>query len=183
VTLVDQNKTDKGNKAVSTTENVDKTSYIDYYEALRKYLSRRLNSKEDVDDAVQEVYLRAIQNHNPEFKPSASFLYKIASNLLKDHVRKIHSRKLNAHIPIEYADLISESGSPEQMLRSKQGVSAIKKIFRSLDPTYRRVFLLNRVKGLTYDEIADEMGITKSQVKNNIYHVLIQIRKIIGEYL
>ena len=157
--------------------------YVNYYDALRRYLLRRLGSVEDVDDMVQEVYLRAIQKHKPQFKPSISFLYKIASNLAKMRFRSKGARVQYIHIQVDDANLTAPTGSPEQDLRTKQGAAAINRILDGLKPMHRRAFLMHRVEGLTYEEIAKKLGMTKTQVKNQIYFVLVQIRLNIGDYL
>ena len=158
-------------------------AYVDYYEGLRRFLARRIGSPEDVDDMVQEVYLRAIQKHNPKFKPSISFLFKIASNLTKMRFREKLRRKEYIHIQIDDVDTASSAGSPEAVLRTKQGAQAINRILGDLKRTQRRLFLMHRVEGLTYDEIAKKLGMKKSQVKNQIYYVLVQIRLSIGKYI
>ncbi|MBW2368227.1 MAG: sigma-70 family RNA polymerase sigma factor [Deltaproteobacteria bacterium] len=157
--------------------------YIDYYDALRRFLARRFSSPEEVEDLVQETFLRAIQHHNPELKPSLAFLFKIASNLSKDRFRENHRRFVDEHVPIDDVSISSPSGSPEQILRSKQGIEAMKRIFRDQNPNYRRVFLLHRFKGLTYDEIAIDLGISRSQVKYYMYHVIAQLKQIIVDYI
>ena len=158
-------------------------AYMDYYEGLRRFLSRRIGSSEDVDDMVQEVYLRAIQKHNSKFKPSISFLFKIASNLTKMRFREKQRRKEYIHIQIDDLNPASSAGSPEAVLRTKQGAEAINRILGDLKQTQRRLFLMHRIEGLTYEEIAEKLDMKKSQVKNQIYYVLVQIRLSIGKYI
>jgi len=149
--------------------------------ALNRYLSRRLNSREDIEDVAQEVYLRFVQHYKPRKKSPMGFLYKIASNLVKDHFRRQTTRHADAHINHEDVELASPMASPEQILRSRQGIEAFNKVLETLNPTMRRVFLLHRFCGLTHAEIAYEMEISKNVVHNHIYQALLQFRKKIPE--
>ncbi|MBW2368918.1 MAG: RNA polymerase sigma factor [Deltaproteobacteria bacterium] len=157
--------------------------YAQCNNALNRYLSRRLNSKEDVEDMAQEVYLRFVQHYRPRKKSPLGFLYKIASNLIKDHFRRQSARFADAHVNYEDVELASPMASPEEILRSRQGIEAFNKVLETLNPTMRRVFLLHRFCGLTHEEIAYEMEISKNVVHNHIYQVLIQFRKKIPEYI
>lgn len=165
---------------------VDKTfseAYQKLNASLHRYLNRRLRSSQDADDIAQEVYVRVIQNLRPDVKPSWAFLRKIAANLLKDRIRRRQSHRMDAHVSIDTGELISPSASPERMLLSKQGLELFEKVIETVNPNSRRVFVLHRLKGFTYEEIAREMGISKSMVKKHVTHVLLQFREKIGEYI
>jgi len=168
------------------TQNVESSvseAYSKYNAVLRRFLFRRLDSREDVDDAAQEVYLRLVRHHKPDVEPSLPFLYTVASNLLKDRFRRKRTHAADAHISADTLELAASTETPEQLLRSKQGVEAFRRVLRTLEPISRRAFLLHRFRGLTYDEIAVEMDISKSKVKNSIYGALRHFRQRLPEYL
>jgi DNA-directed RNA polymerase specialized sigma24 family protein len=69
-------RTDKSDsKFISGIDKAAGAAYVEYYDALRRYLNKHLDSSQDVEDAVHEVYLRAIQNHDPQFELSLPYLY------------------------------------------------------------------------------------------------------------
>lgn len=155
-----------------------------YDTGLRRFVSRRLDSKQDIDDVTQDVYLRLIRHSRPnELRPSLALLCTIASNLIKDRFRSARIRKAEAHIPLESVELVSPPASPEQILRAKDAVAGFIGVFESLNPNCRRAFLLHRFKNLTYNGIAKEMGISKSMVKKHISHALSELRKTAGAHI
>ena len=97
--------------------------------------------------------------------------------------REKQRRKEYIHIQIDDLNPASSAGSPEAVLRTKQGAEAINRILGDLKQTQRRLFLMHRIEGLTYEEIAEKLDMKKSQVKNQIYYVLVQIRLSIGKYI
>lgn len=151
--------------------------YISYNHDLCRFIARRMETREDVDDIAQEVYFRAVRAYRKGQKLTLSYIYKIASNLIIDFFRRRKTHLAEAHCPIDDIELESPAPNPEQALRSKQGVEAYRKVLRTLKPECRRAFILHRFRGLTYAEIADEMEISKISVKNHIYQALLQFRK------
>ncbi|MBW2368645.1 MAG: sigma-70 family RNA polymerase sigma factor [Deltaproteobacteria bacterium] len=158
--------------------------YEQYNAGLRKYLKRHLNSKEDVDDISQEVYLRIIKLcERNEIKPSLSLLCTIASNILIDRFRSQRLRQAQAHISTDEVQLKSPLPSPEEMLRSKEWVSELMDVLNSLGKDCRHAFILHRFKGLTYGEIAKKMGISKGMVSKHISYVLLKLDKKLRKYI
>ena len=155
--------------------------YKQFDGALHRYLSYRMGSQNGVDDMKQEVYLRVIQHFNPDAMPSWTFLRTIASNLLIDRARRDRSHAQDAHVPVEDFELAAPEASPEQILETKEWIAVFQNVIETLKPNERRVFVLHRFKGHTYDEIARKMGISKSMVKKHICHVLRQFRNKVGE--
>jgi RNA polymerase sigma-70 factor (ECF subfamily) len=54
---------------------------------------------------------------------------------------------------------------------------SFKSVIETVKPASRQAFVLHRFKGFTYEEIAEQMGISKTMVKKHICHVLLQFRK------
>jgi len=152
--------------------------------SLHKLLAHQVKSKEEVDDLSQDVYLRVIQNLKPEKKPSWSFVKTIATNLLRDRFRKRKTQEVDTHFSVDDVDqkeLVSGEASPKQILEAKKLYMVFSHVIDSVKPTSRRAFMLHRAGGLTYKEIAQEMGISKRMVKHHLSCVLLQLRKKIGE--
>lgn len=129
---------------------------------LGKILAQRLRASAlDVDDLVQETYLRVARYPDVEERghPRA-LLLRIAINLARDQLRRRVVRG-GLDVPIEQISQ-QEAGSqpPDQHaeLELKQAVLA-------LPPRYRDVFVLSRFTGLTYDEIASHLGISVKTVE------------------
>ncbi len=150
-----------------------------YNTGLRRFLDRQLDSKEDVDDVLQLTYLRLIQHEkNHELNPSWALLRKIASNILVDWHRSRQSRAMDAHVQLEEVRMSSKMASPEEVLKSREGIDMFNKLIGSLDEECRKAFVLNRFRGLPYGEIAREIGVSKSTVSRHISYVLFQLGKI-----
>jgi len=152
--------------------------YQKYIYMLHGFLSRHLDSQEDVEDLAQEVYLRIARKHAQEtIRYPKTYILKTAGNLLKEHARKNWLRKKGQHIPISEIELVCSAPSPEEILQSKQVLAIIEEVLKKVKPEARQAFILHRFKGLKCKKIASGMGISDRMVKYHIKEVLSQCRK------
>ncbi|HEY0686151.1 MAG TPA: sigma-70 family RNA polymerase sigma factor [Steroidobacter sp.] len=134
---------------------------------LRRLLRSRGRTVDDTDDLIQEAFLRLqlyCRDHAVEKKEA--FLVRTALNLSTDQARRDQRAPLQQGL-LEEIVLIDPYPSPDEvyasqkrLLRWKQGVAA-------LSPRRREVFLLNRVEGYSFPQIADRLGITLSMVEKH----------------
>ena len=157
------------------------TIYNNYHNDLKKYLFRKVKTREDVDDVAQEVYLRLIRHKNfDDLKPTLTFLCNIATNIIIDRFRRNTVRKKDAHVTIENSNIESKQASPEQKLKTKEIFNKFKAEFKTLNKDTRKAFVLHRFRGLTYDEIALKMGISKSMVYKHLSKVMLHMSQTFG---
>jgi RNA polymerase sigma factor (sigma-70 family) len=150
---------------------------------LRAFVARRLNGSGDSEDVTQEVWLRLVRHQKINgHEPSFGFLCTIASNVIIDFYRKGQVRQTDAHLPLNEDAVPSPAQSPEYDMRSKEGVEVITRAFKSLNEKSRQAMILHRFRGLTYEKIGKEMGISISMVRKHIVRVLHHISKEIENY-
>lgn len=154
--------------------------FREYRDALRRFFAARLGGNTLPDDAVQQVFLQAVrENSRRRIEKPRAFLFVIASNLVKDERRKRRTRFMDRHEPIG-DDVVCPRPPPDLAAESRQELSLLIKALMELKPKYRCAFLLHRFHGLTYDEIAEEMGISASSVRNYISLALVHSRARLG---
>ncbi|MBW2370515.1 MAG: sigma-70 family RNA polymerase sigma factor, partial [Deltaproteobacteria bacterium] len=98
---------------------------------------------------------------------------------LIDRLRSRRSRAMDKHIPLDDIQLASRAASPEEIVKSKEGIEMFTKVLDSLEADCRKAFVLNRIKGYTYDEVAKELCISRSTVRRHISYVLVQLGTIL----
>jgi len=154
------------------------TIFRRYHDELHKFVLRKLGSSEDVDEIVQDVFLRLIRHGKlDEVRNPRAFIFHIAKNLLKDRAGSQYIRFLNKHVSTSEIELVSPLPSPEEILRSKEAGVKITQILESVDPETRSAFILRRFRGLSYRKIASEMGISQRRAKYHLHCMMIQFRK------
>jgi RNA polymerase sigma-70 factor (ECF subfamily) len=139
---------------------------------LSGFLSRRLESQE-VEDVTQKTYLQLLEHPNPgEIRNPHAYLFKTASNLAVDHLRRrrVHVERVNSGVEMEA--LASAAPEPDTATDVARQIAKFREILADLPPLWRTVFLLNRIDGLTHEEIAQRVGISKKSVERHIIKAL-----------
>lgn len=143
---------------------------------LQRYFQRRLRSRDDAGDLVQEAFVRLIGCMARTSLPRpAAYLQRIARNLLLDRYKRLESRLLAFHVPI--GEDFEVAVAPDQAARIE--VEDVMRIYRraleELPHRTREIFLAHRVDELTYREIAEKMGISIPTVQYHVARALAHI--------
>jgi RNA polymerase sigma-70 factor (ECF subfamily) len=144
---------------------------------LRKFLRRAIPVDQEVDDYVQDVYLRVLQSvSETNIDNPWGFLRRVASNLLTDQVRKRRSRMADYHVPGEHAAHVqSGDASPEQATLDLEQMARLRRALLGLTPQAQRIFHLVRVEGLTHKEAAHLLNTPVKTVSKSIERSLARL--------
>lgn len=145
-----------------------------HHHALISFLRRRLNVPEDAQDIAQEAYIRMMKYEGArDIESPSSMLFRIAANIAIDHGRSTQRRRASSHVEIDSVQLVGEQEpSAERTAAAQQRLDLLAIAIEALPPKCREVFLLSRVHGLTYPEIARRCGISVKMVEKHISHAL-----------
>lgn len=155
--------------------------------ALRSFLRVRVISKEDVEDVMQDVYIRLtkvddlIEKVNRRNGSTRSYIFSIANNLVIDNARRqAVRRKYASEVQEGIHDTTFTDVAPETYAIAEQELERIKAIIMELSPKPRRAFLLSRFKYMSYGQIAEEMDVPVKRVEKYISKALSALKKGIG---
>lgn len=135
---------------------------------------RMLGHREDAEEAVQEVFLRAYRALDT-FKVGQRFhpwIYTIAVNHLRTVARRRVGRRRDQTssyddgISGEYTELRYES--PSVAVMRKEAEEAVNEAIGKLKPKYREAFVLFEISELPIAEIADILGVPENTVKTRL---------------
>lgn len=160
-----------------------------HYDELKQFVRKRTGSSAIAEEVVQETWIRAnaVTAELPD-NPRA-YLYRMASNLVVDHIRREQSRapeiETDAQSPFEQTASLEAipcpAPSPLDTAISRQELSALDVAVRELPEKCRDVFLLYRGHGMSMREVAIHMGITQKTVEKHIAKAMIHCRKRLRE--
>lgn len=153
----------------------------EHHDALIRFLRRRLRVSEDAYDIAQETYIRMMKYEGSrEIKSPSAMLYKIAVNVVNDHGRASLSRLSSSHSAIDDVEIESELPSAERDVAGRQDLELLLDAIDELPPKCKQVFLLSRVNGMTYPEIARHCGISVKMVEKQISRALAHCMRRVG---
>lgn len=132
---------------------------------LTRFLMRRGTSLDDADEIIQETFIRYAECREAAVivNPRA-WLFKIAGNLAVDYQRRCAQRLPHETDAALLHGLPDDAPSLESVCHAQQRLDLLYQLLQELPENCRRAFYLNRVEGLTYLEIAAELGVSESMV-------------------
>lgn len=144
---------------------------------LQQYLRRYLNSSEDIEDVIQDTYLRiyGIQDHTAVESPKA-LLITIAHNLAVELGRRRVRRATDAVQDVDALGVASNDPRLEDQLDARRRFEAFCSAVDSLPPVCRRVFVLRKVYKLSQAEISAVLGIAQSTIEKHVAKGLVRCR-------
>jgi RNA polymerase sigma-70 factor (ECF subfamily) len=146
-------------------------AFFSIQKALRLSLGRIVSSSQDIDDVVQETYLRAVANNTSNsIKDAEGYLFRTSRNIaLNEKARLYH--QLEVSLPVEEVDQLTvliNDKPVERDVERKQQFAEYCLAVSDLPIQCRRVFVLRKVYGYSQKEIANELGISLSTVETHI---------------
>lgn len=140
---------------------------------------RILGDRSLAEDVAQETFLAAFRGLS-SFREDArlsTWLYRIAVNRCRDVLRARASRPevpsappaFDGEPPPEPVGESPEHRNPEDLMFDRQRADAVSRAMRQLAPIYREAFVLRHVEGLSYDEMADVLGVDGGTLRMRVY--------------
>ncbi len=138
------------------------------------YIYYKFGNEEKANDAVQEAFVKLWENCAKVAPEKAkSYVYTVANNL---YLNVIKAEKVR----LKYAEKVNYSAnavSPEYVLEEKQFKEKLDHALNSLPENQRTTFLLNRVDGMKYQEIADMEGVSVKAIEKRMHLALKSLRE------
>jgi RNA polymerase sigma factor (sigma-70 family) len=156
--------------------------YQRYRHELVNYLFRMVNCYETAQDLVQESYLVLARTASVEaINQPRGFLYRTASNLALDHLR--HNKVVLRHVEVVAANDEPVQASTETEISKAQWRALLNAAIAELPPRCRDAFILHKIHGLSYREVAERLAISESAVEKHIAKGLQHCRQRLGGQL
>jgi len=162
---------------VSGDEAAFQKLFHNYYDQLVHFATRFTKSHDNAEGLVQEVFIKVWQNR--EFiDPQLSFkayLYKITKNQALNFIRKTaNEEKLKKEL---WHYIETSRNETEDKIFNDEYQGFITSALSDMTPQKQLIFKLSRSDGKSHKEIAAQLGISKSTVKNHVVEILQYLRK------
>lgn len=152
---------------------------------LVRYFSRRGVPSTTAEDLAQDCFTRlfslAGQSH---IQNEEAYLFRTAASVFADHVHEQGRRQAARHLSIDSVNIEGETAevvAPDRVLEGKEAISRLEAALKELKPKTREIFLLNRLDGLTYTQIAVRFGLTPSAIEKHMIAALAHLNKRLGD--
>ena len=151
---------------------------VKYNRRLGRLLSRFIKDEHEVNDVVQESFIKAYRAL-PNFRGDSAFytwLYRISINTAKNFLANSNKRPIMssdiANSDGEVVDVVEQVAdylTPEAELMNKQILQTVENAVAKLPEDLRRAITLREMEGLSYEEIAEAMNCPIGTVRSRIF--------------
>jgi RNA polymerase sigma-70 factor (family 1) len=156
-----------------------KVLYEKYFGKVYRFLLKNTRDKDEAEDFAHDVFLK-LWHSRESFSltvPADAQLLVIAKHLVINNYKRdiVKQRVLNSWL----ADTASATpvDVTEQLVRTNEMAVAIEEAILALPPKRREIFEKSRYQGLSYDEIAAEMAISRNTVESQMVKALHFLRQ------
>lgn len=156
--------------------------YEDHGQAVYRYLRFQLPSADVAEDVTADTFLKAFQaadRYDPSRGEVRTWLFRIARNTLRDHLRRARVRR---HLPLSgFRDLAWEAPSAEERLLHEERVGRLLEAVAALSRADAELISLRYGSGLDTPAIAEVLEIGEGAVRTRLWRALARLRGLLGE--
>lgn len=150
------------------------------------------SNREDAEDVLQETFLKAFE-HLADFREDARFYTWIVRIGVNEALMKLRKRRSEKVVPME--DMVGDEGevmprefadwkpNPEQQLTRTELEGILETAAKALPPTFRAVFFLRDVEGLSTEETAEILNLSNGAVKARLFRARLRLREDLSKIL
>lgn len=170
---------EKTNTIGVCNESLFSTFFKSNIKSLRNYLYFKFGNSEQANDVAQDAFIK-LWEKCAEVPPekAKSFLFTVANNTTLNQIahQKVVLNYAKNHINDDKNNI-----NPEFILEENQFKTKLEKAINNLTEGQKTAFLLHRIEGKKYLEIAEILGITQKAVEKRIHGALVSLRKEIDQ--
>jgi len=155
-----------------------------------------VNSQEVAEDLVQEVFLRVFRARK-SYQPTAkltTWIYRIANNVASNAVRDRSRRKeyqigkvvgttTTTNVGIEHIALAASGAMPGRLIDTNERAVMVQQAVQALGDRQRMAMMLSKFEGLSYQDIADTMGLSVKAVKSLLSRARVNLKMLLQPYI
>jgi RNA polymerase sigma-70 factor (family 1) len=151
--------------------------FRDYYKSVRNFIWFRCGDQDLAEDIAQDTFVKLWENRNRIDKSTVkAYLYKIAQNNTINYQKRqqlLLKFKKKPGNDREY-------DHPEKLAEMNEYEEKLQRVIAMLPEGGREVFLMNRIEDMTYQEIADRLGLSVKAIEKRMSKVLKLLREQLG---
>lgn len=150
--------------------------FLDHYEELVGTWTRRLKNRHQAEDLTHDAFVRVLESQGEaSVEQPRAYLHQTARNIAVDTWRREDRR-----VELEAASIdtgsVDHAGDPEAFMHAVQLADSIEQALAELPLNCRKVFVWQKLEGLTQLEIAERLGLSKNMVEKYMIRTLRHLR-------
>lgn len=144
-------------------------AYEQHLSALKRYVMRIIHTENDVDDVVQEAFMRAYKTEtDADIRQPKSYLFRVAKHVALNQIRRQLSRPTDYLEDSDSSSVLTSEWTLEDEVLAQEKLGVHCMAVAALPPKRRKVYLMRKVYGMSQKNIAESLGISVSTVEAHL---------------
>ncbi|MNB59253.1 putative RNA polymerase sigma factor FecI [compost metagenome] len=160
--------------AAKTPMRPRRPGFFEHYEELIGTWTRRLRNRAQAEDLAHDTFVRVLESDSAAVQQPRAYLHQTARNIAVDGYRREDRRGAMESQDIDHSE--SSIGDPEHYMRAIQLADSIERALAELPINCRKIFVWQKIEGLTQAEIAERLGLSKNMVEKYMIRTLRHLR-------
>ncbi|MEO7331772.1 MAG: sigma-70 family RNA polymerase sigma factor [Minicystis sp.] len=150
-----------------------------------------VHDENDARELVQEAFLRVYRGLS-SFQGGSSFftwLYRIVTNLAIDLMRKPGRKDIDLEADEQTTEeeqefpMVSriDGADPMDVMRRREIAARLREALDALPPYHRGVILMREVEGMSYEDMAKAMGVSKGTIMSRLFHARQKLQRALAD--
>jgi RNA polymerase sigma-70 factor (ECF subfamily) len=162
---------------------------------IQRFMMGWVNNVQQAEDLAQEVFLR-VYKARKAYMPSAKFttwLYRIANNIASNHIRDNANRReyqlsksentTTSGLIIENIAIAPSGFQPARRMEHFERSNIILQALQALGERQRTALMLSKFEGMSYQEIAETMGLSVQAIKSLLSRARVSLKNLLDPYV
>jgi len=148
--------------------------FLEHYEELIGTWTRRLRNRSQAEDLAHVTFVRVLESDSSAVQQPRAYLHQTARNIAVDGYRREDRRGAMESQAIDLGG--APNGDPEHYMHAIQLADSIERALTELPLNCRRIFVWQKIEGLTQAEIAERLGLSRNMVEKYMIRTLRHLR-------
>ena len=174
----------KSNVSVESKKERDAIAVLsrEFRPSLTRYFAKRIKETADIDDLVQEVFLRlAKRSVVTDVRSVNVYLFQTASSVYYDWLRHRRARRAGDHEEFVAETHGEVDFTPERVLMSKERLEQATAILMEMPERTRTIFVLRQIEGLRFKDISVRLDMPVSTIEKHMQRAIAYLAQRIGQ--
>lgn len=142
---------------------------------LRAFVRRIVGNHGAAEDVVQQAFVNLLRRGGDGAQVNAGYIKQTAHNLALNHLRDARRRADVELTGLEVEHIADSRPTPETIVMYRRELQRLLEAIAALPERRRQAFVLKRIEGLSYDEIAERMGTSRNTVISQVVAAMAQL--------
>lgn len=157
-----------------------KSLFLDYYPKVKSFAVVLVRNEEDADEITQVTFIKLWEHRNrlSSIENLDGYVFKTAKNTAIKFLKSVEKISRSA-----YLSSFRQSDDVDSIVNAKEINRIVEETLNEMPATRKRVYIMSRKDGLSNDEIAKALNISKRTVEKHLQLALASLRGKLGDFL